>query len=443
MRKYPGVNRRGVKVYVEAYGCTQNYGEARLMGEALAGRGHTITTSEEDADAHVLVTCTVIETTERKMVRRMSELAAHEKPLVVAGCMAAAQRDRVRAIVPRAKILAPRKWPQIVELLDSGTACGDRAADIESQSFGWHDAIVPIAQGCAGRCTYCITRVARGRVASYPVADLVEQVRRHVDRGAQEIKLTGQDTAAYGLDTGTSLVSLLRAIDGVPGHFRVRVGMADPLTVYPILDELVDAYGSEKIFKFVHLPVQSGDDAILESMRREYTISQFEEIVAAFRRKFPDVTLSTDVIAGFPGETEPQFDATMDLIGRVRPDIVNVTRFSARAGTPAANMPNPIVGWRVKERSRRLTRLRFRIARENAERFVGREVDVLVTELGKEGSMLARTPEYRQVVLRDPVALGEFVRVRIDEANATDLRGHAVTNGLYTPEQIHTGSPVV
>jgi len=330
-----------VKVYVEAYGCTQNYGEARLMSEALAGQGHTITASEDEADAHVLVTCTVIETTERKMVRRMTELAAHDKPFIVAGCMAAAQRDRVRAIAPKAKILPPRKWPQIVELLDAGTACGDRAADIESQSFGWHDAIVPIAQGCAGRCTYCITRVARGRVASYPISDLVEQVRRHVTRGVREIKLTGQDTGAYGLDMGTSLVHLLRGIDAIPGDFRVRVGMADPLTVYPILDELIDAYGSDKIFKFLHLPVQSGDDSILAAMRREYTVAEFEEIVAAFRRKIPDVTLSTDVIVGFPGETEGQFEATMDLMGRVRPDIVNVTRFSARAGTPAASFTTP------------------------------------------------------------------------------------------------------
>lgn len=432
-----------VKVFVEAYGCTQNYGEARLMQEALAGSGHTITTSEGDADAHVLVTCTVIETTERKMARRMAELAAYDKPLVVAGCMAAAQRDRVRAIVPRAKLLPPRKWPQIVELLDASTACGDRAAEVESQSFGWHDAIVPIAQGCAGRCTYCITRVARGRVSSYPIEALVAQVRRHVERGVREIKLTGQDTAAYGLDTGTNLASLLRAIDDIPGSFRVRVGMADPLTVYPIVDELIDAFVSEKIFKFLHLPVQSGSNSILEAMRREYTVAQFEEIIKAFRRAYPELTLSTDIIVGFPGETDDQFEATMDLVRRVRPDIVNVTRFSPRAGTPAAAMPGQIVGWRVKERSRRLTRLRFQISRERNERFVNRQLDVLVTEPGKTGSMLARTPEYRQVVLHQPVPLGEFIRAQIDEARATDLFGHVVPNGLYTPVQIHAGSPVV
>ena len=413
-----------MKVYVEAYGCTQNYGEARLMQEALVGSGHTLTASEGDADAHVLVTCTVIETTERKMVRRMEELASYEKPLVVAGCMAAAQRDRVRAIVPRAKLLPPRKWPQIVELLDAGTACGDRAAETESAGFGWHDAIVPIAQGCAGRCTYCITRVARGRVASLPTDAIVAQVRRHVDRGLREIKLTGQDTAAYGVDIGTSLAELLLAIEEIPSEFRTRVGMADPLTVYPIVDELVRAYASEKVFKFLHLPVQSGSDRILEAMRREYSVAQFEEIVHRFRHAYPELSLSTDVIVGFPGETEDEFEATMDLVRRVRPDIVNVTRFSARSGTPAANMENQIVGWRVKERSRRLTRLRFEIAQELHDRLVGREYTVLVTEPGKAGTVLARTPEYRQVVLPEAASLGEFVTVGIDGATPTDLRGH-------------------
>ena len=422
-----------VKVFVEAYGCTQNYGEARLMREALRGRGHDIVEGEGDADAHVLVTCTVVETTERKMVRRMTQLAALEKPLIVAGCMAAAQRDRVLATVPRAKLLPPRKWPQIVDLLDAGTACGDRSAEIESQSFGWHDAIVPIAQGCAGRCTYCITRVARGRVASDPIPAIVSQVRRHVEQGLREIKLTGQDTAAYGLDSGTTLAALLRAVAEIPGDFRVRVGMADPLTVDPICDKLVEAYASEKVFKFLHLPVQSGDDGILEAMRREYTVAAFEEIVRIFRRAHPRMMLSTDVIVGFPGETEEQFERTMDLMRRVRPDIVNVTRFSARAGTPAAGMPHPVVGWRTKERSRRLTRLRFEIAREIGEGFVGEEVEVLLTEQGKGTTVLARTPEYRQVVLPGPLPLGNFARVRIEEAHATDLRGRVLGDVSASP----------
>ncbi len=146
---------------------------------------------------------------------------------------------------------------------------------------------------------------------------------------------------------------------------------------------------------------------------------------------------------GFPGETEEQFEATMDLVRRVRPDIVNVTRFSARPGTPAASMAEPVPGRRVKERSRRVTSLRFAIARRINEAFVGRTTRALVTETGKPGTMLARTPEYRQVVLADEVSIGEFVDVAIDAGRATDLRGHVLPDGLYTAEGIHARSPVV
>lgn len=432
-----------MKVYVEAYGCTQNFGEARLMEETLQRGGHSIERSEAEAQAHVLVTCTVVEATERRMVRRIRELSTYETPLVVAGCMAAAQRDRVREIAPQARLLSPRRWPEIIDLIGAGTACGDRAAEIESTSSGWHDAIVPIAQGCAGRCTYCITRVARGRVSSRPLDDLVADVRRHVETGVREIKLTGQDTAAYGVDSGPDLARLLETIDRIPGAFRVRVGMMDPLTVRPILDDLVAAFASEKVFKFLHLPVQSGSDRVLAAMRRDYAVREFEEIVTAFRRAYPDLCLSTDAIVGFPGETDTDFEATMDLVRRMRPDIVNVTRFSPRPGTPAAAMSGRVVGWRVKERSRRLSSLRFAVAMEVHAAQVGRDVDVLVTEPGKPGTILARTPEYRQVVLRESIPIGTFVRVRVTGATATDLRGQVPTDGLYTPAEMRACSPVV
>jgi len=410
-------------LYVEAHGCTQNYGEARLMAEAARGIGYRVTEDEGEADAHLLVTCTVVDTTERAMVKRMRALAAYGRPLIVAGCMAAAQRTRVLEVVPHAKLLPPRKWPQIVELLGAGTACGDAAAEIESRHAGWGDAIVPIAQGCAGRCTYCITRVARGRVTSYPREDLLARVEQYLAAGVREIKLTGQDTAAYGMDTGSSLAELVEAITAFPGEFRVRVGMADPLTVLPILEALVRAYRSPKVYKFLHLPVQSGDVDVLAAMRRDYGVADFRAIVAGFRAGFPDLTLSTDIIVGFPGETESQFERSMDLVREVRPDVVNVTRFSARHGTPAATMPGQVVAWRAKERSRRLSRLRFEIARDRNQRFVGRAVRALTTEPGKAGTTLARTDEYKQVVLPGVLPIGDFVECCITAARAVDLVG--------------------
>jgi len=390
------------------------------MQSLLLRQGHDVLAAESDADAHLLVTCTVIERTERDMVRRIRALAATGKPLVVAGCMAAAQPRAVRALAPNAYLVSPRKWTQVAALFEADTACAEQVRDAEATGLGYHDAIVPIAQGCVGRCTYCITRIARGRVTSYARDDLVAEVCRHVERGVREIKLTGQDTAAWGVDTGETLADLLAAVTAIPGEFRIRVGMADPLAVLPILDGLVAAYRHEKVFKFLHLPVQSGDDGILERMKRDYAVADFERIVRAFRRPFPELTLSTDVILGFPGETEETVAATVDLIERVRPDIVNVTRFSPRAGTPASEWKAP-VGWRVKEWSRRVVAAKTRIRRAINEALVGRTMRVLTTEQGKPGTTLARTDTYKQVVIPGERGIGEFMDVRIARASDIDL----------------------
>ena len=411
-----------MKLHVEAYGCTQNLGEARQMSQLLLRQGHDVLAAETDADAHLLVTCAVIERTELDMVKRMRALAATGKPLVVAGCMAAAQRGRVKQVVPEAHLIPPRRWREVAMLFEADTACAERARNVETASLGYGDAIVPIAQGCIGRCTYCITRVARGRVTSYAVEDLVEEVRGHVERGVKEVKLTGQDTAAWGLDAGSNLAELLEAVTAIPGEFRVRVGMADPLAVRPIADALVAAFRSEKVFKFLHLPVQSGDDGILDRMKREYTVAEFEDLVRRFRAAFPELTLSTDVIVGFPGETEETVAATLDLLARVRPEIVNVTRFSARPGTPAAAWEAP-VGWRVKEWSRRIVATKARIGRAINESYVGRRLRVLTTEPGKPGTTLARTDNYKQVVLPGELPLGAFRDVAITGATDIDLAG--------------------
>ncbi len=417
-----------MRIHVEAYGCTQNAGESRQMQQLLLRQGHDVLAGETDADAHLLVTCAVIERTERDMVRRMRALAATGKPIVVAGCMAAASRGAVRRAVPDAHLVPPRRWREVATLFEADTACAETARGTETAALGFHDAIVPIAQGCLGRCAYCITRVARGRVSSYGKEDLVAEVRGHVERGVREVKLTGQDTAAWGVDTGESLPELLAAISAMPGDFRVRVGMADPLAVLPILAPLVDAYRSEKVFKFLHLPVQSGDDGILAAMRRDYAVADFERIVREFRRAFPDLTLSTDVIVGFPGETAETVRATTDLLERVRPDIVNVTRFSPRPGTPAAAWEAP-VGWRVKEWSRAIVAAKTRIGREINEALVGRTVRVLTTEPGKPGTTLARTDAYKQVVIPAERPIGEFLRVRIDRASGIDVHA-APASGL-------------
>jgi MiaB/RimO family radical SAM methylthiotransferase len=237
-------------------------------------------------------------------------------------------------------------------------------------------------------------------------------VERLAAAGAYEIQLTGQDVSAWGMDIGQDLADLLEQIAGAQGDFRLRVGMMNPATAGRIIDRLAPAFAHEKIFGFVHLPVQSGSDAVLSSMNRGYTASVFEEVVAAFRAEIPDVRVSTDIIAGFPTEGCREFDETLEMIGRVRPTKVNITRFSVREGTPAARY-HDLPDWVKKERSRALTRLTERIYDEENLRWCGRDLPVLVTEQKKDGTVIARDATYQNIVIPEEIPLGTRLRVTV------------------------------
>ncbi|MBI5253059.1 MAG: tRNA (N(6)-L-threonylcarbamoyladenosine(37)-C(2))-methylthiotransferase [Euryarchaeota archaeon] len=273
-------------------------------------------------------------------------------------------------------------------------------------------AVVPISEGCLGMCSYCATKFVRGKLRSSGIASVVKEVEDVVRHGYREIQLTAQDTAAYGIDIEESLPELLRRVCEVGGDFKARVGMMNPGFALEILDELIDSYRNEKIYKFVHIPVQSGDDAILEKMKRNYCVEDFLEVVRAFRKI--GAMLSTDVIVGYPSESEKSFTKTYRLMEDIEPDVLNVKKFSPRPKTPAAklkDMPDRI----KKERSRKLALLHAKIALEKNKRCIGKEFEVLVTEFGKNNTMLARTNSYKQVVLQG-ANLGEFLKVKIKDA---------------------------
>jgi threonylcarbamoyladenosine tRNA methylthiotransferase CDKAL1 len=286
--------------------------------------------------------------------------------------------------------------------------------------------VVPVGYGCLGSCAYCCVVFARGRLRSYGVGEVLERVRLDVAAGAREVWLTSQDTGCYGWDVGVNLAGLLGALDGLEGDFRVRVGMMTPNMVMPFLDALVKAFRSEKAFKFVHLPVQSGDDGVLKRMRRFYTVREFREIVEAFRAVFPDVTLATDVICGFPGETPEAFENTLKLISEVKPDVVNVSKFFARPGTAAAEMRDAFVGLaEIKRRSTATARLAKQIALERNQRWIGWTGEILVDERGKvPGSWVGRNFAYKPVAVKSTEALlGKTLRVKVVKAFPTYLEG--------------------
>ena len=241
----------------------------------------------------------------------------------------------------------------------------------------------------------------------------MDEVRRLVSEDAAEIQLTGQDVSAWGMDGGDlRLPDLLRAINDVEGDFMVRVGMMNPATVLPIVEDLAAALTLPKVFRFVHLPVQSGSDTVLADMHRGYTGDAFREMVAVLRRKVPDLRLSTDIIAGFPTETNDEFAATTSLLDDTRPHKVNITRFSVREGTAAASLydlPDRI----KKDRSRLLTLQVNACYDEINEQHIGRVCDVLVTEKKKAGSVVARDRSYNNIVMLGEYPIGVWIQVII------------------------------
>jgi MiaB-like tRNA modifying enzyme len=368
-------------------------------------------TGQDEADAVIVNTCTVIGTTERKMLRRLAAFA--DRDLYVTGCMPLVQMEDIR------KVCAP----QVIHPDEIHA----RAGNIGTSGAG-AIGVVQIASGCVGQCSYCITRLARGQLKSAPKEAILDAVRHLVASGAYEIQLTGQDVAAWGFDRGESLPVLLQAIGEIPGQFAVRLGMMHPASVLAILDDLVEAYASDKVFRFLHLPVQSGSDTVLELMQRGYRAADVLRIVDAFRERYPDMMISSDFITGFPGETDEEFCETLELLKRAAFVKVNITRYSRRPGTPAAalkDLPERI----RKDRSRALLAEANRIYDRYNERWIGRETPIVATEKNTPGSTVCRNPCYLNVIIEEDLPFGFSGRAVIRKNRRHYVTGERIPGG--------------
>ncbi|MDD4652431.1 MAG: tRNA (N(6)-L-threonylcarbamoyladenosine(37)-C(2))-methylthiotransferase [Methanothrix sp.] len=422
-----------MKFYIETFGCTANQGYSQDLARALQETGHTETTLDE-ADAVIVNTCAVTEKTERKVLRRLSQLQGDR--LIVAGCLSVAVPESLNGIRCRARYgLLNQSSASGISALFGVTQNGSPARLPEGigsrtmpSGLGQSDslcAVVNVSEGCNGSCSYCIVSIARGRLKSRSVEDVAAEVAGLAAMGAAEVQISAQDTASYGSDIGTDLGRLLDRMAVIPGDFRLRVGMMNPNNVLLIKDRLLRAYQSPRIYRFLHIPVQSGSDEILRSMGRRYSAEDFLNIAGAFRSSFPKITIITDVIVGFPGETEEDFLETLQLIERLDPDKVNITRFSARPGTAAASkydMPDRI----KKDRSRELTRLWLDIAARRNMQYKGQILEARITERGRDGTMKARAENYLGIVIKCQLRLGSLIRVLVEESNAFYVSGRIV-----------------
>ncbi len=379
---------RGRSVYIETYGCRYNFGDTAKLVEVLRHHDCTIVEDPAEAEAIIVNTCTVVGPTERRILRRLAGFGDNE--LYVTGCLSQVQREAILAVCSPT-IISPET---IHDLYRS-------VATVAGGGVG----IVQLAQGCAGKCSYCITRLARGPLKSFTEEEILSQVRAFVQAGTHEIQLTAQDVSAWGMDIGHTLPELLRSLDKIPGRHCIRVGMMNPCTVREQTRDLIDAFAGDHIFKFIHLPVQSGSDAVLDNMNRGYTVAEFEDIVRSFRKRYPQITVVTDMIVGFYGETPADFSASLALVRRVKPAKVNVTRYSRRPFTPLfreKDYPDHV----KKDRSRILNSVAEEVYASLNTGRIGKTVPFMVTETLRKGSVMARSQEYTGIVIREDLPVG-------------------------------------
>ena len=423
------------QVFIKNFGCSSNVADGEVLAGCLAKAGFQIATSESEADLLIYNTCAVKGPTENRIINTLKQ-APKDKKIVISGCLPKISFERLCREAHFDGAVGPAVGGEIVDVVKHVLA-GERVVDLGAvkekpllslprKTSNPVVSIVPINYGCLGSCAYCCVVLARGHLRSYSIKEVVERMQSDYSAGTREFWVTSQDTASYGRDLGTDLAELLTELNRLPGDFRVRVGMMTPNLVTEMQTRLITAFDNPKIFKFLHLPVQSGDDTVLQHMRRFYTPAEFKGIVNTFRNEFSHLTLATDVIVGFPGETKEAFENTLRLLEEVKPDVVNVSKFFARPKTVAARMKDGLVEKEeIKRRSTVASELAKRLSAERNQRWVGWTGEVLVDEKGKvEGSWIGRNFAYKPIAIKSSDnLLGKTLQVKVVEALGTYLKG--------------------
>jgi len=401
------------KIWVEAYGCSASFADSEMISGLIVNGGHTITQDPSESDLNLIVTCSVKDVTATRMIHRIKQ--SQSKPLVVAGCLPKAERHTVEKFAKNASMMGPNSIGKTLQVIET-TLNGSKIVALDDTDLSKVGipkirlnpavGIVEISNGCMSECTFCQTKLAKGDLKSYRIGDIVRQVKSELVDGCKEIWLSSTDNGCYGLDIETDLPSLINEVNQIPGDFRVRVGMLNPMFMPRIRDNLLKSFENDKVFRFLHVPVQSGSNDVLNNMKRGHTVQTFIDVVRKFRTKFGSFTISTDIIVGYPTETYEDFEETIELLKETRPDIVNLSRYSKRPGTDAAKM-NQIDAAEIKRRSKRTTELINEISLENNKKWIGWKGKVLFDE-NLDGQIKGRNFAYKPIFVNDGIEIGRL-----------------------------------
>jgi len=434
-----------LRVYIETYGCQMNEADSEVMAGILAEAGHCVVAAPEDADVILLNTCAVRDSAERRVIGRLAELNRMKRArpgvvLGVCGCMPKHLGRRLSEAAPYVDLLVGpdsyRRLPELVTAASAGPALdlgldrGETYEGVRRLRGTGPGAWVTVMRGCDKFCTFCIVPYVRGRERSVPAREVVSQVEDLARRGFAEVTLLGQTVNSYRSGE-VDFADLLRMVAAVPGIRRVRFTSPHPADFDPKLVETIAEV--PEVCPHVHLPVQSGSDRVLERMRREYTSAEYLSLVDRLRSAVPGIAVTTDVLVGFPGETEEDHRATCDMMERVRFDSAFMFRYSPREGTYAhRKFADDVPDEEKKRRLAEVIAIQERISREVNEGIVGRRVEVLVEGRSKRRSdqLFGRTDTFKTAVFPDVGAgAGSLVRVEVTAATSHTLIGRTVGNG--------------
>lgn len=433
-----------VKIHFKTFGCPTNFSESESMSALLKKATFELVDNIEEAFVVILNICTVKgNVVPLREIRKVRENHPHKK-IIVAGCITNDIIPEIKEIDESISLISTNSIEEIVSLVEE--TINDNPIDILTPSENpgekanlprirrqKHIAIMPICSGCTGKCAYCSVRVVKGELISYPMERITEQCRKAIMQGAKEIWITAQDTASYMKDKNenTKLPELIENIAKIPGNFKIRVGMMNINNLMPVLGDIIRVMNNEKVFKFLHLPLQSGSDAILKKMKRKYTTRDFEITVKTLRENIPNLTINTDIITGFPGEAAEHFNESKEFIDKLKPNALFVNKFRPRPGTEAAEMEEQVKGEDAKGRAKALTSIFEWSAYLINKQWLNWTGEVIIEEIGKEGTntVVGRNLSYKPIIIDNKLKnlnLGDIKRVKITNYSKHDLKGELI-----------------
>ena len=437
-------------IYIETYGCAANQNNSEILAGILRSKGLQITNNEQIADIIIINSCIVKGKTENKIKRRIQDLKNSKKLLIITGCMPETDAEQLKKLNQDIILLGTHHFKEINNLILDYE--NKKLTDKKQKQYLENKneekinlpkipknkliSIIQISEGCLGKCTYCKTRLAKGNLFSYPEQEIMKSIKSDLEQGAKEIWITSQDCASYGLDNGknkSKLPELLKKIISLDNRFKLRLGMMNPNNVSPILKELIEIYHSPKVYKFLHIPIQSASNNVLKHMKRFYTIEQAKEIIMRFRKEFPDITIATDIIIGYPTETREDFQKSLDFIEEYKPDVFNLSKMSIHKGTEIYNQikkgkfkPRKINT--INKRTTEIMKAHQKTALENKQKFLNKNTKVFVNQKISGNLWEARDDYYNIILLTNTNQniLGKNLVVKINQAGVHHLIGEII-----------------